>query len=107
MSKPIVFRDIGAEVFVNITSASGDNKEHKATWMKNIDRDIFEMSFQTTSWIVHIKDGTITPLSCALYFTQDEVNILSAYEQLRIKRTDSYEKIYQRRAEEFYANQRD
>jgi hypothetical protein len=105
MTDVIMIRDLGIKIKVNLPNFNGDMEEYEATWMRNIYKEIYEMAFGLTSWLVYIKDECITPLSCAMYFTDSESKRVKLGEMLNMNKTEIFEDIYKRRANEFYARQ--
>lgn len=110
MPDTIMLRDLGITLKVNLPNFKGETTEYEATWMRNILGDIFEMAFGVTIWLVHIQDSIITPLSCTMYFSEEECRILELGKSLGIYYNDNYsdliETILKRRANKFYARQK-
>jgi hypothetical protein len=104
MPDVIMLRDAGIDIKVDLPDFNGDTEKYTATWMRQIKNEVFEMAFGVTSWIVLIKDGTVTPLSCAMYFTDKEAQMINLGERIGIKTFDIMERVYQERAEVYYAN---
>ncbi len=106
MNDVIMLRDLGIEIKVNLPDFNGTMEEYQATWMRNVYRDIFEMAFGVTIWLVHIKDGVITPLSCAMYFSEDEAKRITLGEMLNMNVKEILNDIYKKRAGEFYGREK-
>ena len=107
MTDVIILRDLGIEIKVNLPDFNGTMEEYQATWMRNVHRDIYEMAFGVTIWLVRIKDELITPLSCTMYFTEDECRSLDLGRSLGLYYNQGYsglvESILLRRANKYYA----
>lgn len=106
MADVVMLKDLGVDIKVNLPDFNGTLEEYHATWMRNIHRDIYEMAFGTTAWLVRIKDEVITPLSCVMYFTDDECRALELGKSLGLYYNQGYSdlvnSILLRRANEYY-----
>lgn len=107
MADVVMLKDLGVDIKVNLPDFNGKLEECHVTWMRNIHRDIYEMAFGTTAWLVHIKDEVITPLSCVMYFTDDECRALDLGRSLGLYYNSGYsglvDSILLRRANKYYA----
>ena len=106
MNDVMMLRDLGLTIKVNLPDFAGNTTAYEATWMRVIDREIFEMAFKVTSWLVHIKDGVITPLSCAMYFSEDEAKRITLGKMLNMNVKEILNDIYKKRAGEFYGREK-
>jgi len=103
MTDTIIIRDLDITLKVNLPNWKGEIAEYEVTWMRNILEEIFEVGFGITTWLVYIKDSVITPLSCTMYFSEEESKALKLGKMLNINCREIMEEIYKRRANEFYA----
>jgi len=101
MAELVTFKDLGITLKVSIPKGDGSSEELEAKWMRNIIGSIFEMGFGITNWLVSIQEGIITPLSCALYFTEQEAKFIDLSRRLNMKYADTLKQIYEKRAGEY------
>lgn len=99
----IILRDLGITLKAELPDFFGNKTTHEATWMRQVLKEVFEMGFGTTIWLVYLKDGIVEPLSCTMGVTEDECKVLDFGKSLNIPQIKLTEKILQRRAEKFYA----
>jgi hypothetical protein len=107
MADVIMLKDLGVSLKVNLPDFRGNLEEYEATWMRCILDEVFEMAFGVTIWLVHIHESIITPLSCVMYFTEDECRSLDLGKSLGLYYNEGYsglvESILLRRANKYYA----
>jgi hypothetical protein len=102
MQEAVLIDNLNLEV--PIPDFFGKTSVLKATWVRHVEREIFEMAFGITSWLVEIKEGKIPiPLSCTLYFSDKEYRLISLCESLNMSQFEIREKIYKERISEYYA----
>ena len=106
MSDVISLYELGIELSADIPDFFGNKTTKKALWMRQITGDIFEMGFGNTIWIVLLVEGKVEPLYNAMEFTEDEMKVFKFCESLNISQGMATDKIYKRRAEEFYGQTR-
>ena len=106
MSDIISLIDLGIELTAEIPDFFGNKTTKKATWMRQITGNIFEMGFGNTIWIVLLVEGKVEPLYNAMEFAEDEMKVFKFCESLNIPQGMTTDKIYKRRAEEFYGQAR-
>jgi hypothetical protein len=100
--------ETGVEIIVNLPDYYGKESPYKATWVRHISRNVYEMAFGVTSWLVHINSNKlITPISCADYIYSNEDTILNLCTQLHISKDSITEKLYKDRIKEFYKSRKD
>ena len=97
--------ELGIELTAEIPDFFGNITAKKAYWMRQIMGDIFEMGFGNTIWIVLLVEGKVEPLFNAMGFAEDEAKVLDLFKSLNVPQESATDKIFQRRAEEFYAKQ--
>ena len=107
MSDVIILRDLGLTLKVDLPDFAENMASYEAKWMRLIDKEIFEMGFGVTSWLVHIKDGIVTPLNCAMFFSSEEAKRIDLGKTLNMNTRELMNDIYKRRAGEFYADRQD
>jgi len=105
MSDVISLIDLGIELTADIPDFFGKTTTKKAYWMRQVMGEIFEMGFGNTIWIVLLVEGKVEPLYNAMGFTEDETKVLDLFKSLNVPQESATNKIFQRRAEEFYAKQ--
>jgi hypothetical protein len=101
MSELVIFRDLGITIKVSIPKGDGSSEELEAKWMRNIIGSVFEIGFGITNWLASIQEGIITPLSCAIYFTEQETKFIDLSRRLNMKYSETLEQIYKQRAGEY------
>lgn len=106
MSDIISLIDLGIELTAEIPDFFGKTTTKKAKWMRQVMGEIFEMGFGDTIWIVLLVEGKVEPLFNAMGFTEDEMKVFKFCESLNIPQGMTTDKIYKRRAEEFYGQTR-
>lgn len=102
MSNTVSLRELGVTLKVNLPDYSGNTTEREATWMRNVIGSVYEVAFGVTIWLVSIRDSIVTPLCCAMYFTEEESKRIKLGEMLNMNIREVMEQIYERRINDYY-----
>ena len=102
MADVVMLKDLGVDIKVNLPDFNGKLEEYHATWMRNILGSVYEVGFGVTIWLVSIRDSIVTPLCCAMYFTEEESKRIKLGEMLNMSVREVMEQIYERRINDYY-----
>ena len=102
MADVVMLKDLGVDIKVNLPDFNGKLEEYHATWMRNILGSVYEVGFGVTIWLVSIRDSIVTPLCCAMYFTEEESKRIKLGEMLNMNIREVMEQIYERRINDYY-----
>lgn len=102
MADVVMLKDLGVDIKVNLPDFNGKLEEYHATWMRNILGSVYEVGFGVTIWLVSIRDSIVTPLCCAMYFTEEESKRIELGEMLNMDIREVMEQIYERRINDYY-----
>lgn len=102
MADVVMLKDLGVDIKVNLPDFNGKLEEYHATWMRNILGSVYEVGFGVTIWLVSIRDSVVTPLCCAMYFTEEESKRIELGEMLNMDIREVMEQIYERRINDYY-----
>ncbi len=105
MTDVIVLKDLLLELSVDVPDAFEDKTTYDIKWMRQVEKELFEVGLGTSVWMVRISGLEVTPISNAMFFSEDEAKIIDLCRSLNLSGADISNKILQRRANEYYTGE--
>lgn len=95
MTDTMIFIDQNdIDMYIDILDFFGSLTRYKVIWIRPIIANFCEVSLKSndngyTNWLVKIEDDkSITPISCTLYFNEEEINKIRLGDSLHLNLLD-------------------